>query len=151
MTSLTLAVVLQAAVLATGGNTYSDAHKQSAETGRPIMILIGADWCPACQTMKNSAMPEVRRRGLLKKVEFAVINTDQEKALARQMMAGGSIPQLVMYRKTASGWKRKILTGAQSPENIEAFINSTVEAQAASNAEDRGRAVAAHASSSTDG
>jgi hypothetical protein len=43
------------------------------------------------------------------------------------------------------------LTGAQSPENIESFINSTVEAQAASEAEDRGRKVAAHASSQTDG
>lgn len=124
MTTISLAIALQAAVLTTGAApTYAEAHAQQKETGKPLVVLIGADWCPACQTMKNSAMPTVQKRGALSKVSYAVINTDHQGKLARQMMSGGSIPQLVMYRQTAKGWKRESLTGAQDPATIEAFIN----------------------------
>jgi len=129
MKTISLAI---AAVLATGAApansapTYAEAHAKQQETGKPLVVLIGADWCPACQTMKNSALPQVQKRGALNKVSFAVINTDHNGKLARQMMSGGSIPQLVMYRQTAKGWKRESLTGAQDPATIEAFINRGV-------------------------
>ena len=123
MTTISLAIVLQAAAFATGAQTYTEARNQQQETGRPLVVLIGADWCPACQTMKNSALPQVQKRGALSKVSYAIVNTDQQGALARQMMKGGSIPQLVMYRETATGWKRETLVGAQDPTAIEAFIN----------------------------
>ncbi|HEY2840291.1 MAG TPA: thioredoxin family protein [Pirellulales bacterium] len=124
MTTISLAIVLHAAALATGAApTYAEAHAQQKETGKPLVVLIGADWCPACQTMKNSALPQVQKRGALAKVSYAVVNTDQQGTLARQMMQGGSIPQLVMFRETADGWKRETLVGSQDPAAIEAFIN----------------------------
>jgi thiol-disulfide isomerase/thioredoxin len=132
VTSLTLAVILHASVLATGANTfvsYAEAHKVNAETGRPLVVLIGADWCPACRQMKTSAVPQLAQKGVLQKVAFTVLNTDHDGAIAQKMMTGGSIPQLVMYRKTPTGWKRTSLTGSQSPAAIEAFINEGVAAQ----------------------
>jgi len=123
MTTISLAIVLHAAAFATGAQTYAEAHAQQKETGRPLVVLIGADWCPACQTMKNNALPQVAKRGALSKVSYAVVNTDQEGTLARQMMNGGSIPQLVMFRETNNGWRRETLVGSQDPASIEAFIN----------------------------
>ena len=38
-------------------------------------------------------------------------------------MRGSSIPQLIMYHRTATGWKRESLVGAQDPAAIESFIN----------------------------
>jgi hypothetical protein len=77
--------------------------------------------------MKRSVTPEVRRRGLLDKVGFAMVDTDRQPELARQLMRGGSIPQLVMYRKTAQGWKKSRLVGAQSVSSVEAFIEQGLD------------------------
>lgn len=128
MMSLTLSAMLHVSLLSTGMNTYAEAHKVHSETGRPMVILVGAEWCPACVQMKNSVIPQVARRGLLKKVAFATVNTDQQSSLARKLMKGGSIPQLIMYRKTRTGWNRRLLVGKQSPKQIESFINQGLEA-----------------------
>lgn len=121
--SVTLTVLLQASLSASANDaTYAAAHRVQAETGRPLVVLVGTDWCPACRQMKDRVIPQARRRGLLGRVAFAMVNADQDRALARKIMRGGSIPQLVMFEKTAGGWKRTQLTGAQSVEQIESMI-----------------------------
>jgi thioredoxin-like negative regulator of GroEL len=122
---------LHAAIAATGSHNYADAHKLTAETGRPLVVLVGADWCPACQVMKNSTMPTVAQGGVLNKVAFAVVNTDQQPAIAQQIMTPGVIPQLVMYRKTVTGWRRDALVGAHSSQEIESFLLGGLDAPTA--------------------
>jgi thioredoxin-like negative regulator of GroEL len=131
VTSLTLTAALHAAIIATGSHSYAEAHRTTTETGRPLVVLVGADWCPACQVMKNSTMPTVAQGGVLNKVSFAVVNTDQESTIAQQIMTPGVIPQLVMYRKTIDGWKRDALVGAHSSQEIEAFLLGGLEAPTA--------------------
>ena len=97
------------------------------DTGRPMVILVGADWCPACQTMKNDVVPQVKRRGLLGRVAYAVVNLDRQRDLGRQLVADGPIPQFIMYRKTREGWKRRRLIGGQNVETVEAFIKEGLE------------------------
>jgi thioredoxin-like negative regulator of GroEL len=92
-----------------------------------MVILVGADWCPACQTMKNEVVPQVKRRGLLGRVAYAVVNLDRQKDLGQQLVADGPIPQFIMYRKTREGWKRRRLVGGQSAETVEAFIKEGLE------------------------
>lgn len=128
MFSLTVAAVLQASLISAAPQTYSEAFHVNAETGRPLVVLVGADWCPACRTMKTSTMPSVARSGLLDKVAFAVVDTDREGDLARKLMSGGSIPQLIMYHQTPEGWKREMLLGGQSPSQVESFIRRGLDA-----------------------
>lgn len=130
MTSMLLATVFQAAILATGaeetpisGKTYAEAREAVSRTGEPMVVMVSTDWCPPCQTMKRSILPRVRERGLLKKVVFAMVNPDRDRELAEQLTGGGPIPQLVMFRKTADGWVRKKLIGGQSVETVEEFIS----------------------------
>lgn len=131
MTSLFLAAAFQISVATTGVNTYAEAREIQQDSGRPLVVLIGADWCPACQTMKNNAVPELQKRGTLDKVAFAYVNADSQRGLAHKMMKGGSIPQLVMFRQSADGkWKRERMVGAKSPGEIESFLNKGIEAQA---------------------
>lgn len=103
-------------------NSYAAAYKDAVENGKSIVVLVGADWCPACQSMKTSVMPQLAAQGGLKDVSFALVNTDRQSELAKQMLAGNSIPQLVMYEKTAEGWKIKRLVGGQSVSAVEQFI-----------------------------
>ena len=129
MNSLVLATVLCAATsvgeasdAATYAATYAAAHRITTETGKPMVIMVGTDWCGPCQNMKKNVLPEVRKRGMLSKVTFAMVNVDREGKLAKKLIGGGPVPQLIMYRKSAKGWKRRKLIGGQSVEKVETFI-----------------------------
>lgn len=126
MSTTILAALLNMSFLATTSSTsYDEAYRlANADEGRPLVVLVGADWCPACQQMKQSVMPALQQRGSLAHVAFAMVNTDREGALASQLMEGSSIPQLVMYVKTGAGWSRRRLTGAQSITDVEGFVAS---------------------------
>jgi thioredoxin-like negative regulator of GroEL len=131
MMSLAVAAFLQASIVAADGPTYAAAYKQMTTTGCPLVVLIGADWCPACQTMKTSVIPELQRTGKLDQVAFAVVDYDQETTVARKLMQGNSIPQLVIYHKSADGWRRQRLVGRQSVETVAALVKQGVDAVAA--------------------
>jgi len=126
MTALSLAVV-QIAMIATGADTYAEAHKTCTETGRPMVVLVGADWCPACKQMKDNVLPQVRQHGLLRRVAFALVNLDREKELGTQLTEGGPIPQLVMYRRDGDGWKLRRLIGRNDVKAVEKFIAQGIE------------------------
>jgi len=102
-------------VAADAGTTkYGDAYREAERTGKPLVILVGADWCPGCNTMKHSVIPTLKQEGVMSNVSFATVNTDNERELASKLMQGGSIPQLIVYQKTEHGWEREQVTGAQS-------------------------------------
>jgi thioredoxin-like negative regulator of GroEL len=130
MSSLTLAIVLQAALAAPVEPNYRDAYTEATHSGKPLVVLVGADWCPGCRTMHHSTMPQAAQRGMMKDVTFAQVNTDHDSQLARQLLVGGSIPQLVMFYQTPEGWQKKHLTGAQSLGSIESFLKVGVDASA---------------------
>ena len=105
------------------GETYTEGYQATMKTGRPMLVMVSTEWCPACQVMKRRILPQIRQRGLLSRVAFATVNPDQEGELAQQLIGRGPIPQLVMYRKTPRGWTRRVLVGGQSVETVEHFIN----------------------------
>lgn len=127
MSSLSFLAILQASVIAMGEKTYAEAHSETTRTGRPMVVLVSADWCPACVAMKKQVIPQVTKRGLLKKVVYAVVNLDRERVLGRQLTGGGPIPQLIMFRKTTGGWKRRKLIGGQGVGTVENFIGEGIK------------------------
>ena len=133
MTATLCAAVVQTAILLVGADvavaekdkdkeTYAEAHQATAKSDKPMVVMVAADWCQPCQTMKKTILPQVREGGLLKRVAFAVINFDRDRELARKITGGGPIPQLVMFRRTKNGWASKKLVGSQSVETVEQFI-----------------------------
>ena len=141
------ATVMQAALLLTGAeakpveaSTYAEAHRLAEKSGKPIIVMVGTDWCSPCQTMKRTILPRVREHGLFRRVAFAVVNPDRDSKLAEEITGGGPIPQLVMFRKTSQGWVRKKLIGGQSVETVEEFIKDGLAADEAdkSPADDNG-------------
>jgi thioredoxin-like negative regulator of GroEL len=120
--STLVSALLQVSILTTGANNYDQAYKMTNSTGRPLVVLVGADWCQGCQTMKQSVIPQLERRGSLSSVAFATVNTDYQEKLAHSLMRGGSIPQLIMFVKTDDGWQRKQMVGAKSVQEVESFL-----------------------------
>jgi thioredoxin-like negative regulator of GroEL len=130
MIQLTLNILLQAAAVTAGGQDYATAYQATVKTGQPLVVLVGADWCPACQQMKYSAIPQIEKLGGLSRFQFATVNTDQQSELAGRLMQGGTIPQLILFQKTDTGWKRQQLTGTQDITAIQAFLSQAEDAPA---------------------
>jgi thiol:disulfide interchange protein len=132
MAGLTLAMLVQSSLLAAGPDGYAAAYRQAQANDQPLVVLVGADWCPGCRTMKYSVLPRMQETGTLREVNLAVVNVDEEDALASQLMRGGTIPQLIVYNRTASGWHREQITGAVSEAAVEGLLRRAQEARQAS-------------------
>jgi len=131
VTSLTLALLLQLTTLSSDVHSYAEAYRIHKETGRPLVVLVGADWCPACRSMKQSTMPSVIRSGGLDDVVYVEVNVDRQSSLAHRITGGGAIPQLVMYYTAEEGAKRVKVVGAQGIEGVRGFVSRGVDVNAA--------------------
>lgn len=134
---------IQTAAKSPDVRTYAEAYKQTADTGKPLVVLVGASWCPACQSMKTSIMPTVAAQGGLDKVAFAYVNTDQQSDLSGKLMEGNLIPQLVKFEKTETGWKLTRLVGAQSVSAVVSFVGSANQSSVAAKAQPQEKATSA--------
>lgn len=124
MNPVAIMLVVHATLTAANTDNYTQAYRALNEEGRPMVVLVGADWCPACVTMKESVIPEAQRGGLFSTVNFAQVNLDKQPDLAKQIMVGGTIPQLVLFQKSADGnWQRDQLTGLQSLPSIANLVS----------------------------
>jgi len=127
MTTLVASALLQASVLAAPGQDYTTAVQESLASGRPLVVLLGADWCPACKVMRDSTLPKVAQRGGLEKVEFAYVDVDRHPQLTSQLSRGRSIPQLIRFEKKAGKWNARHLIGGHSVQKVKAFVNGEPE------------------------
>jgi thiol-disulfide isomerase/thioredoxin len=107
---------------ARGGETYAEAYAQSQEQGKPILAFVGAAWCPACRTMKEATLPQLRTRHALNGFALALVDLDRDGEIGARLTDGGPVPQLVLWRKTAQGWTVRRLIGSQSIQTIESFL-----------------------------
>jgi thioredoxin-like negative regulator of GroEL len=124
MTGSTFVLVLQAALLAPGADRFADAYKIAKTEKRPMMVLVGAKWCPGCQTMKNETIPQLQRTGKLDRVAYAHVDIDKQPELAQRMMQGRVVPQLILFVPDSTGWRRYQVTGAVPPRQVESLISS---------------------------
>lgn len=127
MTGLAVSVVLQTAIMASGAQPYSQARDALVNDGKPMLVLVGADWCPACQTMKNGTLAQMDRQGKFSDVSYVALNSDRHGELASQIGSGSMIPQIVLYEKTNTGFRKRQLTGVQSEGVIQSLIKGAAE------------------------
>ena len=104
------------------GQEYKTAHEKSLESGQPLLVLVGADWCKACRMMKAKVMPEVERSGALDDLQCAEIDINDDADLAKEVANAKTVPCLVLFKKTEDGWQRWKLSGMQDQEAVQAFL-----------------------------
>jgi len=124
MSNIILIALMQISALGADRSGFEQAYDRSLVTGRPLVVLIGASWCSACQKMKNSILPRVAGAGGLDKVVFTYVDFDQQRQLASRLSRAKSIPQLIRFDRMQTGWKSKCLVGAKSPREVYDFINA---------------------------
>lgn len=115
-------VVLTMMLMVTGSDkqplSYEEALHRAQEENKPILILIGAKWCAACEVMKRDTIEPMKNTGDLKDVIVTYLDKDQRPELAQQLMKGETLPQVVMFCKEQNQWRRLSLTGMQSKSRM---------------------------------
>ncbi len=103
---------------------YADAYKKSVAEGKPLMVVVSAPWCPACNVLKDTTIRSMAQNGELDEVSLTVINRDEEPQLAQQLTKGDQmLPQIIVFSQEESGsWKRRRLTGYQPRQPIRSLI-----------------------------
>lgn len=128
-----LSLVLVAAMVTVSGTTspvshnYAEAYRKSQVEGKPLMVIVSAPWCPACQTLKETTIRDLETTGQLSDVNLAVVDRDVEPDLAKQLMREEKIPQIIVFSKANNGrWERSQLIGYQPQGPVRTLIRSAV-------------------------
>ena len=107
--------------------SYAQAYTKSLEERKPLLVVVGAPWCPACRVLKESTLKPMAKTGELDDVSFVVINRDENPALAAKLTQGEkTIPQIILYTPGEDGWKRRNLRGFQSKQPIRSLIQKAL-------------------------
>ena len=123
--------LLFAAVLAGGGavesapsHDYTLAYHRSIANQRPLMVVVGAEWCPAFVQLKNSTIRTMQQKGELDHVNVALVDRDTNPELAARLMDGEQmIPQVIVFAQDGAGqWQSRKLTGFQPAQPIRSLI-----------------------------
>ena len=77
---------------ASGTEIIEELGAEHMKTGKPMLVMVSTEWCPACQVMKRRILPQIRERGLLRRVAFASVNPDNDRELSHQLIGIGPIP-----------------------------------------------------------
>jgi len=109
---------------------YSTAYHQSLNTRQPLVVIVGAQWCPACRKLENEVIPKIKEAGLLSRIAFAVVDYDAETKVAQQLTRGGPIPQVLVFWHSDNGWKSDRLIGYPSQKAVLTFVQTAVSPRA---------------------
>lgn len=102
--------------------SYRDAYHDAVQGEKPLLVLVTAQWCPPCQVMKSTTIPELLRKDSFSSFHYATVDLDKEESLARQLIGTRGLPQLIMFEQVEGKWIRRYLRGMQSVETVEAFV-----------------------------
>ncbi|KAA5546901.1 thioredoxin family protein [Roseiconus nitratireducens] len=128
MVSLLLAVLLSGVTSAPIKTDYAEAYQESLSKDKPLMVVVSAPWCPACNVLKQTTIEPMAQTGELDDVSVAVLNKDSNPELVKQLTKGENmLPQIIMFTRTESGqWTRRRLMGYQPKQPVRNLIRSAV-------------------------
>ncbi|UUO04639.1 thioredoxin family protein [Blastopirellula sp. J2-11] len=76
---------------------YREAYALYKRDQRPMVVMVTASWCPYCPAMKNELL-QMKRAGKLSGVSLVILDHDQDRATARNVMGTRrTLPALSVY------------------------------------------------------
>lgn len=129
MVQVFLTLVLAVNGVSDKAPTYEEALQLAQKNNKPVMIVIGAKWCAACQVMKHETFEPMKAAGQLEEVVVTYLDKDQRPELAHQLMKGETLPQIVMFTKENDQWRRLSVTGLQNKARIQELLGRVAKAE----------------------
>ena len=103
-------------------NDYKTAYEKAQKGDKPLLVLVTAEWCPPCQTMKKTTIPQLMQKKAFRNFHYATVDLNADEKLARQLIGNRGVPQFIMFEKKNDRWVRRYLRGIQTPNSVEAFM-----------------------------
>ena len=106
-------------------NGIDRATEQAKKSGRPILVMVGASWCKACNVAKLTLWPAIKRIAKRHNVHAAIVEVQRDRVADTLIGQGGrGVPQFLFCRLTDEGTLEPIrrLVGLQEPRDVEAMI-----------------------------
>ena len=101
---------------------YTTAFDRAQTGDKPLLVLVTATWCPPCQVMKNTTIPQLMQKQAFKDCHWAAVDFDAEHDIAMQLTEGKGVPQLIMFEKRDGKWIRRRIAGYKDANTVEAFM-----------------------------
>ena len=73
--AIVVAVIMQMSVVTDQLPTYRQAYQNAIEHQRPLVVLVGADWCIHCRVLKHEIAEELARDGGFKGAQDKVCSS----------------------------------------------------------------------------
>ena len=129
MVSLLVAVLLSGVTTAPIKTDYAEAYKESVSEDKPLMVVVGAPWCPACNVLKQTTLEPMAETGELDDVSVALLNRDTSPELVKQLTKGERmLPQIILFSRSEKGtWQRQHLMGYQPKQPVRNLIRTAVQ------------------------
>ena len=89
-------MALMLVAMSSGQEEYAKAYRAAERDGLPLVVQVGANWCPACVRTKRDVISK------LTNCHVVVLDYDENPGFARKFMRGNTIPQTVIYVKGMS-------------------------------------------------
>ncbi len=106
---------------------YAEAYEASVEEHKPLMVVVGAPWCPACNVLKETTIKQMATTGELDSVSLAVINKDDDPELVEQLTGDDKmLPQIIVFTQENGSWKRRKLLGFQPKQPVRSLIRNAL-------------------------
>ncbi|TWU56535.1 Thioredoxin [Rubripirellula tenax] len=106
---------------------YAEAYEQSVTEQKPLMVVVGAPWCPACNVLKDTTIKQMAQTGELDSVSLAVINKDDDPELVKQLTGGDKmLPQIIVFTQEDGRWQRRKLMGYQPKQPVRSLIRKAL-------------------------
>jgi len=126
---IVLGFVLSYSSMAYAGNTelkYADALEKAQKEKKPLVVLIGAKWCPGCVAMKRETIEPMKKDDSFKEVVFVAVDVDDEPDLVQELYIVDektktrirNIPQIMIFSMKKEDEKKYGLIGKQSKNRV---------------------------------
>lgn len=100
--------------------TLTSAKAKSAESGKPIVALATADWCPPCKSLKRNALVDPRVTAFMKdKVVPVYLDATSSMPSDAEYLNVYSIPTMIVIK---DGTEIARFSGEQSADMVLAFL-----------------------------
>lgn len=109
-------------VLADEPLDYKTAYAKAQQGDKPLLVLVTATWCPPCQSMKATTIPQLLSKDAFKDFHYATVDLDDESELAQKLIGNRGVPQLIVFEKVDGKWQKRYMAGYQTVANVEKFI-----------------------------
>ncbi len=104
--------------------------KKSAETGKPVLVDLFAEWCVACKEFEHITFADGQVKSLM--AQFTLIKvdvthaTDQDQQLLDHFQVLG-LPTLLLFDKNGSELTQSRITGFMGPKDFSAHLGPILQ------------------------